>query len=116
MIEFFNEASEGPVTYNTVSYDVLGDPGLKSGLKDALQGKVGQVVGFFIYDTVAESGANAVFNISGMRFGRVMEVDLTSGDRVFIIQPVSYSGPDIITSPSAPSSKGFTVGSFELVR
>ncbi|MCK4851247.1 MAG: hypothetical protein KAT11_07845, partial [Phycisphaerae bacterium] len=28
MIEFYSEASEGPVTYNAVSYDVLGDPGL----------------------------------------------------------------------------------------
>ncbi len=40
----------------------------------------------------------------------------TGGDKVFVIQPVSYYGPDIITSPSAPSTNGFIVGSFELVR
>ncbi len=115
MIEFYSENSEGPVTYEAVSYDVLGDPGLKAGLKASLQEKVGQVVGFFIYDNVTNDGSNSVFRISGMRFGRVMEVDLTGSDKILVVQPVPYYGPDIVTSPDAPSTDRL-IGSLQLVR
>ena len=115
MIKFYTETSEGPVTYNVVTYDILGDPGIKTSLKSALQAQIGKVVGFFLYDTVSEEGANTVFNISGMRFGRVVEVDLTGGDKIFAIQPVPYYGPDIITSPGAPSTD-WLIGSLQLVR
>jgi hypothetical protein len=113
MIEFYDDDS--PVGYNATSYDVLGDPGLKAGLKAALEEKIGKVVAFFMYDTVIDDGANAVFHITGMRFGRVMEVDLTGSDKVFVIQPVPYYGQDILTSPGAPSTDRL-IGTLQLVR
>ena len=33
-----------------------------------------------------------------------MEVDLTGGDKIVVIQPTPYYGPDILTSPGAPST------------
>ncbi len=44
-----------------------------------------------------------------------MEVDLTGGDKIFVIQPVAYYGQDIITSPGAPSTDRL-IGSLQLVR
>ena len=115
MIKFYDIATDAPVTYNAVSYDVLGDPGIKTSLKSELQSQIGQTVGFFLYESVYEDGANVVFRISGMRFGRVMEVDLTGGDKVLAIQPVPYYGPDILTSPNVPSTDRL-IGTLELVR
>ena len=113
MIEFHNYDS-GAV----VSYDILGDPGIKAGMKDAITEKVGKKVGFFLYSTVVKSGSNATFTIVGMRFARVMEVDLTgsaNSGKAIILQPVSHYGPDILTSPNAPSTDR-QMGSLELVR
>ena len=110
------------MTFNAVSYDVLGDPGIKAGVEDAMQAKIGKVVGFFIYRSIIEQGSNAVFDISGMRFGRVMDVEFSGGlgegkttMKAIIIQPVAYYGPDIITSPHVPSTDR-EIGRLELVR
>ncbi len=115
MIKFYDQVSAEPVTYGAVSYDILGDPGMKTGMENAMQAKVGKVVGFFIHDGVVETGSNATFNIVGMRFGRVMSVSLHGGEKAIIIQPVAYYGPDILTSPHAPPTDRL-IGILQLVR
>ena len=115
MIEFYHQVSGEPVVYDAVTYDILADPGLKVGLKDAMETKIGQVVGFFLHTTVSGTGANTVFHVVGMRFGRVMEVDLLGGDKAIVIQPAPYYGPEMLTSPYVPSTDR-TVGRFQLVR
>lgn len=115
MIKFFNQVSAEPVVYSAVSYDILGDPGLKTGMENAMQAKVGKVIGFFIHDGVVQTGSNATFNIVGMRFGRVMSIELHGEDKAIVIQPVPYYGPDILTSPHVPST-GRLLGTLQLVR
>ncbi len=120
MIRFYEQVSGTPVTYNAVCYDVLGDPGIRAGVEDAMMDKIGEVVGFFLYRSVTEQGSNAVFDIAGMRFGRVMQVELSGSVgrttmKAIIIQPVCYYGPDILTSPYVPSTDR-EIGRLELVR
>ncbi len=126
MIKFYEQVSGEAVTYNAVSYDVLGDPGIRAGVEDAMQAKIGKVVGFFLYRSVTEQGSNAVFDISSIRFGRVMDVELSGSAvngvgggnttmKAIIIQPVVYYGPDIITSPHVPATDR-EIGRLELVR
>lgn len=110
MIDFYDHDSGVEVTH-----DIQGDPGVKAGLKDAMEEKLSQKVGFFIYRSVTGTGSNTTFEIVGMRFGRVMEVTLTGGDKAVIIQPVPHYGPDVLTSPNAPSTDRL-MGSLELVR
>ncbi len=115
MIRFYDQVSAEPVTYGAVSYDILGDPGIKAGMEDAMQAKIGKKVAVFIYSSMSGSGSNTVYSITGMRFVRVMSVDLHGGDKAIVIQPVAYYGPDILTSPYAPSTDGLT-GTLQLVR
>ncbi len=115
MIKFYHQISSEPVIYDAVSYDILGDPGMKAGMENAVEAKIGQVVGIFLYGSVSGTGANTVFGITGLRFVRIMSVDLHGGEKAIIIQPVPYYGPDIRTSPYVPSTNGLT-GNLYLVR
>ena len=115
MIKFYNQVSGEPVVYDAVTYDIEGDPGMKVALKDAMEEKIGQKVGFFVHSNVAGQGSNAVFTVVRMEFGRVMQVDLVGGDKAIVIQPVPHYGPDILTSPYVPSTNRL-IGSLELVR
>ena len=115
MIKFYHQISGEPVVYDAVSYDILADPGLKVGLKDAMEAKIGKTVGFFLHSAVSDTGANTVFHVVGMRFGRVMKVDLLGGGKAIVIQPAPYYGPEILTSPYVPATDR-TVGRLELVR
>ena len=98
-----------------VSYQIEGNPGIKAGMKDALEEKVGQVVGFFLHTSVSGTGSNAAFTVVAMRFGRVMNVDLTGNDKAIIIQPVPYTGQGVLTSPNAPSTDRL-IATLQLVR
>lgn len=105
-------------TGDDVSYYIEGTPGVKAGLKDAMEQKVGQVVAFFLHDGISGTGSNAVFHVVAMRFGRVMEVDLTGNantGKAIIIQPVPFYGSGILTSPNAPSTDKL-IANLELVR
>ena len=115
LINFYHQVSGEPITYSAVSYDILGDPGLKATLEDAMAAKIGKTIGFFLHSSIAGTGANTVFNVVGMRFGRVMSVDLHGGGKAIIIQPVAYYGSEILTSPYVPTTDR-TVGRLELVR
>lgn len=115
LIKFYNQVSGEPIVYNAVTYDILGDPGLKVGMENAMQDKIGKTVGFFLHSSFSGTGANTVFNVVGMRFGRIMTVDLLSGSKAIVIQPTAFYDPDILTSPHVPSTDK-TMGRLELVR
>ena len=108
---FFN--TDGSVN----TYDITGDPGMKSALTATLEGKVGQVIGFFLHNAVVENGANSVYTITNLRFGRLMGVVLTGNpaDRGVWVQPVVYAGNDLRIDENAPSTNGL-LGRLVLIR
>lgn len=109
----FYDESEGARTYNST-----GTPGGHTSLKQVLASKVGQVVGFFIHTELPMyNGSNAVYKISGIRFGRVMAVEFTGNpnQRALVLQPVSYTSDAIIIHDEAPSTDG-QLGRIALVR
>lgn len=99
------------------TYQITGDPGMKSALKAALEERIGNVVAFFLHDAVAGTGSNSEYQIANMRFGRVMMVRLTGSpsQRGLWIQPVSYNGAGVRVGGGAPSSDGL-VGRLMLAR
>jgi len=99
----FYDSFGGPETY-----DITGSPGLDGGLADAIESVEGRIIGFFLHDNVVLSGANAIYTIVQVRFGRVMNIRLTGPPhlRGMYIQPVSYSGSGVKLDPNAPSSDG----------
>jgi len=110
-ITFTNENGQ------SVAYSIDGTPGLKASLKDDFESRIGTVVGFFIHDTLpVGDGANAVYHIVGIRFGRLMYSKLTGSpnSKVVIIQPTVYTGPELRTRPNAPRNE--TAGKIKLVR
>ena len=99
------------------TYDISGSPGLSANIESTLDGMVGQVIGFFLHDTFVVSGANTSYTMSDLRFGRIMAVRLRGqpSERGVYIQPVTYVGNGVRTSPDAPSSNG-QIGRIMLVR
>lgn len=93
---------------NPVTYSITGNPGLVAALVSSIETRVGQVVGFFLHNTVVDGGSNSIYTITDMRFGRLMDVRLTDGptQRGLWIQPASYVGSDVIIDRSAPRSGG----------
>ncbi len=110
-LEFFNEAGE-PVTY-----DATGNPGLTTSLKDELQGRVGDIVGFFLHQDSYNTGENTIFVITAIRFGRIMHVDILGppSQRSVSIQPVAWTDGNVILDPTAPSTGGL-LGKLVLVK
>lgn len=100
---------------NQLSYEINGNPGIKVGLKDAMEQKVGQAVGIFLHNAVAGTGSNTVFTVIGMRFVRVMDMDLNGNDKAIMVQPIPYYGQGVQTSPNAPGTDKL-IGTLELVR
>ena len=90
---------------------MTGNPGISGGLTEYVEQRVGDVVGFFLHDGVTMDGQNAEFNIVDIRFGRIMEIDLTGSpkNKRLVIQPATYSGPGVLTNSAAPSSEGMVV-------
>ncbi len=100
-----------------VTYDMTGSPGLEATLKEAIESIEGEVIGFFLHDNVILSGSNAIYTITELRFGRVMDIKLTGppAGKGFYIQPVSYSGGGIRIDTDAPPTGGL-VGLVVLAR
>jgi hypothetical protein len=108
----FVDSSGTPITYQ-----LPGNPGLSAGLSDSINTRVGEVVAFFLHTNVTDSGANTMFEIVELRYGRMMEVTLNGNpnEKRVVVQPISYNGPEIYTDPDAPSSDGL-LGLVRLVR
>jgi len=102
---------------NPLTYEITGNPGMQVGMADAVEARVGDVVGFFIHNQLVDTGSNSVYTIVNIRFGRLMEVHLTGApdQRRIRIQPAVYTDPGVITDPDAPSSEG-QVGKVLIVR
>ena len=98
-----------------MTYSISGNPGLKGGLEPAVQARLGDVVGFFLFDTVAGGGSNAVYNITGIRFGRLVYVQIQGNKTKIIVQPVVYSGPGIRLDSAAPPFPDSLIGRVVLV-
>jgi len=92
-----------------ISYNITGNPGLKASLEDSLKSRVGDIIAFFLHDQVDNSGANAVYRITQIRFARVVGVKLQGATltRGLWVQPVTYTGPGVIVGPE---SSGATRG------
>lgn len=99
MISLFDENGAGR------TYQVGGSPGIKAGIEGAIKARLGDVIGFFLYDCLTDQGGNAEYRIVGVAFGRVLDVDLNGNDKRIIIQPGTYTGTEVMTDPvAAPSS------------
>lgn len=100
-----------------VTYTITGNPGISGGLVSYLEARLGDVVGFFIHTETTESGSNYEYQIVDIRFGRLLEVDLTGNpeNKRLVVQPVVYSDPGVETDPRADSSDGMVVA-LRLVR
>ena len=109
-IEFYSEDG------SALTHEISGNPGLKAGLQDDFESKVGQVVGFFTHSLLEGPGANAVYTITGIQFGRVMEVNLhgSFNQKAVVIQPTGYTGSEVITGDNAPRHE--TAGRIQLIR
>lgn len=108
---YVNDAGE-PTTYS-----ISGKTGGMSSMKDDLDTRVGDVVGFFVHDSLTSSGTNTSFRNVGIRFGRVMHVNLTGSQsqRALVIQPVTYTSDAVSISANARPTGG-QVGRVVLVR
>jgi Flp pilus assembly protein TadG len=102
---------------NPITYDITGSPGLDAGLVDAIESIEGQIVGFFLHNDVILSGANSIYTITAIRFGRLMDIRLYGAPdtRGLYIQPAIYAGGNVQVDEDAPSSGGL-VGRLVLVR
>lgn len=88
-------------------YDFSGNPGLKSALQASIQVRYGDVVAFFVHDGVSGGGSNVSYHITGLRFARVMHSTLSGKSRRGLwMQPVTYTGPGIVTKPGEATSGG----------
>lgn len=110
MVKFYEYESG-----DEVNYEIEGNPGIKAGMEDAIEEKHGQVVGFFIHDSISGSGSNAVYHVVAICFGRIMDVDIRGKDKAIMIQPVPYYGQGVLASPNAPSTDKL-IARLELVR
>lgn len=108
----FFDGSGSPITY-----DIGGTPGLRASLESPIATHVGEVIAFFIHDSVGGNGSNVTYRITGIKFGRLMDVELNGGpsSRGVWIQPAAYVGAGVEIDGNAPSSTG-TVGKLVLAR
>ena len=81
-----------------------------------IEAKVGDVVAYLLHDQVQNNGANTEYRIVGVRFGRVMGVNVEDSNRRGLwLQPVVYNGTGIKLDPAAPSTDGM-IGRVVLAR
>lgn len=102
---------------NPTSFEVGGQPGGHEEIEDALLARVGDVVAFLVHDSLTGNGSHATYTITGIRFARIMyvELDPDAVNRGVFIQPVVYTGQSIFVTSSAESTSG-TVGRVRLVQ
>jgi hypothetical protein len=70
------------------SYLITGDTGIKASLQKSFDLRIGEIVGIPLNSTVVGNGSNATFTIIDVRFGRLMEANLSGKPKTIILQPV----------------------------
>lgn len=108
-IDFWDE-------YGTpITYTIDGTPGLRAALEASLESRVGDVIAVLLHDSVSGTGSSTNFQITGIRFARVLAANLHGNPKNVWLQPASFTGSGVRTSPAAPSSGGMA-GQLVLVR
>jgi hypothetical protein len=111
---------ERALTFTTPTGDIenhliSGNSGLHASLENDLETRLGEVVGIFLHDASSGSGAGTTYQISGVRFVRIMAVNLGGRPRYLKVQPAIYIGDGVILDPDAPSTGGL-IGQVILAR
>lgn len=90
-----------------ITHVINGNSGIKSALQANIAAHIGDVVGVFVHDSFTpKGGSNTDFHTTGIQFVRVLDVNLSGGTKYLWVEPVTYTGPGVITNPNAPSSNG----------
>lgn len=101
---------------NAVAYTVTGNAGLKSSLFSDIEGRIGDVVAYFLHDQASGTGSNTVYRITGVRFGRVMGINVEDSNRKGLwLQPIVYNNTGINLETAAPGTGGM-IGRVVLAR
>ena len=100
---------------NPTEYTITGSPGIDASLESSVDVRVGDVIGFFLFDSVVDGGSTAEFTVTEMRFARVMEVSFRGNNKRLVVQPTIYAGAGAQISENAASTNGM-VGRLVLVR
>lgn len=98
-----------------ITYTIDGTPGLHATLEASLETRVGDVIALLLHSSASGTGSNSYFQITGIRFARVMAADLRGNPKNVWLQPATLTGAGVRTSPTAPSSYGIG-GQVVLVR
>lgn len=99
----------GELALNNAGFLMLsGDPGISAGIKDELAAIIGKPVAMPLYETLTGNGNNAQYKIVKFVGVRLVEVELTGGDKVVMVQPaeLNYSGVLPAPSPADGSNTG----------
>lgn len=76
--------------------EVSGNPGLSVGqpMRDALEARLGDIVAILLYDDCEAGGADALYNIICIKYGKLLDFKLTGppSQRRIVVQPVPTPG------------------------
>jgi hypothetical protein len=90
------------------TYEATGNPGVSVGMRDSVEARIGDVVGFFLHNDIVDNGSNAIYTICAIRFGRIMHIKLTGkpDERSLTVQPTPYTSGCVLIDQSVPSTGG----------
>jgi hypothetical protein len=108
-LQFLNP--EGDIAETVIS----GNTGLHSSFESDIEPRVGDVVGIFVHESAMAVGSNTKYKVSGVRFVRIMAIDLGGKPKYFKVQPAIYAGDGVVLDPDAPSTGGL-IGQIVLAR
>lgn len=99
------------------TYTINGESGMRSSLVDDFSARIGDVVGVFVHDSYTNSGTGCMFRNVGIRFVRVIYVNLrgSPASRRVTCQPVPFDGSAVVIKQGAKSTEG-KLGRIMLVR
>ena len=93
-----------------------GNPGLSAGMKDDLTAIIGQPRVVPIFRSVTGNGGNAQYEIVKFVGMRIMEVELTGGEKRVVMQPSVIMTKGAIQSQTGSGSSSFIYAAARLVR
>jgi len=85
-------------------------------MQDALEQRIGDVVGFFVHRTFVDPGANCQFTVVNIRFGRIVQVDFTGSPTTRPLVPPAGRVRRLRRGHRSGRAPYMTVGRVRLVR